>query len=114
MTEARIVSSARDKYRIFELLRGHLKPIPNTEFYVYDEGWDDERVAKEVNPKLTAGHVIRLRLNAIGELRQRPKPAGQGKLRGDINDLLIAHNALCDSLGAVQFKVTLKSDNHHD
>lgn len=80
------------------LLREHMEPIPNTRFHRYKDGWDDERIAKEVSDRLNAEHIFRLRkqLDLI-----QPKITFRSNIDGaavlaKIDLLIEQHNKLCD------------------
>jgi hypothetical protein len=49
-------------------LQAHCKPVPNTDFFQYEEGWDDERIALETAPDLNKEHARRFRLDLLGDL----------------------------------------------
>jgi hypothetical protein len=103
----RIVLSSKEKLTIYRLLDAHLKPVDD-DHADYEAGWDDERVAKESGSRAEASHVTRIRRDGFGNFsRKTPaaKQPGQGPLRRQLNVLTQAHNLLCESLGAQQFKV---------
>lgn len=84
--------------KVGALLTAHCHRVDGTELCVFDEGWSDDRIAAEVGPSVTNDNVRKLRLKLIGKL--------QIKNDADLVQRLVTqHNALCDNLGASQFKV---------
>ena len=57
-----------EKLALFELLKQRLHPVEGTDKFRYEEGWDDEVVAKTVNTRLEA--------NATAFVRKESKQFG--------------------------------------
>ena len=66
-----VVASYTDKTKIHELLTKYLHPIENTEFYRYEDGWNDERIAAIVNSKFGFHHAQTVRMEVFGKLKNR-------------------------------------------
>jgi len=87
----RVFMTMAETVRAGMLLNEHCKPIvPENadpdfvpQFYRYDEGWDDAKVAKETGKRLNANHIMRLRRGLEIVLEKPPvkesHKAGQGK-----------------------------------
>lgn len=63
--------------KLYNLIVEHLHKTPGSEpvTWFYDEGWDDARVAREVNAeKLTATHAYTVRLTEFGPLNAKRSP----------------------------------------
>jgi hypothetical protein len=101
--EKRYVPDTKTRYRMFELLRAHVNAIPGTDLVAYEDGWSDDRVAREIGGRMTGDHVGRARREALGELNAHPgKGAG---VATRLQRLELAFNALCDKLGEQNLKV---------
>lgn len=79
MATSKTVASTPEIIRIHELLKLHLKPGPEDGQYIYDQGWDDETIAKAVNPRLRHNHVQRVRNENFGGLYKKPSPNGENR-----------------------------------
>ena len=80
MTKKSIVSSSYiDKRAIHELLNKYLHPIENSDKYRYEDTWNDERIAKSVNPEFGAWHAQRVRTEVFGQLVARGVSINPGK-----------------------------------
>ena len=55
---------------IDEILSKRLHAIEGTSLFRYEEGWDDERVAKEINPQLTSSATTYVRNAVYGKLQK--------------------------------------------
>lgn len=64
---SKVVATNAEVIKIHAIMKDHLSLAPNNTEYLYDEGWSDERVAKEVG-RINANHVERIRLDMFGKL----------------------------------------------
>lgn len=89
-TAMRKFMTPSETVRMGILLTQHCLPLTNpgidgdsnptevpTGFYRYEPGWDDEKIAKETNPRLDEGHVIRLRRSLEMKLEKQPRKPRQ-------------------------------------
>lgn len=95
----KVVMTRSDLFKASGILSAHCSSVGG--FAVYEEGWSDERVAKETGDHLNVYHIRKLRLEAIGEIRSVTR-AGTYEQLADLqskyNDLILKHNKLVDSL----------------
>lgn len=99
--------------RMGQLLHDHVKLIPkekdeDPQLCEYEEGWDDDRIAKEIAPDLGAVHSGNLRQNMFGRLFV--KGAGDQSKRleelerkfseqgATLAELISKHDKLCATL----------------
>lgn len=106
-TGLRVTPTVKEKYRVFSLLRENIQLIDGSEKVKYADGWSDTKVAEAVGGNVKASHVARFRREAIGDLQPHkvPKGAISSSTKARVLAIETAFNALCDSLGAPQFKV---------
>lgn len=71
MSKHSVVSSYTEKRKMHDLLNEHLHQIGDSEFYRYEENWNDERVAISINPKFSSWHTQALRIEIFGKLKAR-------------------------------------------
>ncbi len=70
----RIVASNAEVIAVHEKLKAVIVAIEGEKDVVrYLDGWSDERVQKEVAPRLTPEHVGRLRTEMFGRLKRADK-----------------------------------------
>ena len=97
--------SRAELFKASGLLSAHCQLVDG--FAVYEEGWNDQRIAAETSPRLTLNSIQKLRSEAIGQLRRSPEPKNErvddiernfADLLVKYNDLIIKHNKLVDTL----------------
>ncbi len=71
-SKKRITSTFKERLAIHNLLKTHLRQ--DGDLWVYDEGWDDQRVAQAVNPDFNIDHAKTVRLEVFGKLRKVGSP----------------------------------------
>lgn len=74
----------------------------------YEEGWDDERIAREIAPDLTAVHAGNLRQNMFGRLFVKAAPEQNKRIEelerklaeqgAKMAELISKHDKLCATL----------------
>lgn len=102
----RVVASTTETIKIHELLKEHLSPNGDGTFS-YKGTWDDESIAKAVNPKFTHHHAGRVRNELFGNIYKNRSPGvEQAALKQRITalekallDLKDKHNALALAVG---------------
>lgn len=80
----RLVASHAEVFAIYNKLREVCAAHDGEA--VYAEGWDNERVRREVAPRLLVHHVHRMRTESIGPLK---KPDVEADLRTEVRDLRV-------------------------
>lgn len=58
-----------EQFKIYEMLQRVLYKPEGSEFYVYKDGWDDEAVARTVNPAFSRRHTAFVRNTKFGALK---------------------------------------------
>lgn len=93
-----------------ELLKLHLVPSDRDGFWKYQNGWDDAKIAQEIEPTIQASHIMNLRSELFGKLETSKALAAEdnGKIKEIetiVHNLLtcygqleIKHNTLIDTL----------------
>ena len=66
-----ITASYVDKTHMHKLLNQYLHPIENTDKFRYEDGWDDEKIAKAVDPRFSAHHAQRIRMEVFGAIKRK-------------------------------------------
>lgn len=66
-----------------ELLKKHCHKVEGTDVWAYEEGWNDERVAQTVHPRLTPHNVDGLRVKLLGRLYSKRSDAVERDPRVD-------------------------------
>jgi len=64
-----INSTLAEKWAMKALMDEHLHPIKDTNYFCYDEDWNDEKVSKTVNPAFNAAHARFVRMEMFGKIR---------------------------------------------
>jgi len=67
-------STLKEKLAMVELYEKYLHPIKDTEFFRFEDGWDDKRIAKEVNPNFGVSHARFVRIELHGIVKKQAKP----------------------------------------
>lgn len=83
----REMASYMDKKHMDELLTEHLCSIEGSEFFEYKNGWDDSRIAREANQRLSPASAASLRRTLFGELRKSNPHASAQRLSKRVIDL---------------------------
>lgn len=92
MTQAEMVNLA-------DSLRAHCAVDPNRKgFCLYEEGWDDERVAKEAGERFTLHHVRHLRQALLGHVVRGAMTASSSEIISELRDSLRRQAAIVDAL----------------
>lgn len=65
---ARITATTRETALIYNALTLHLKRVPGTDYFIYETGWSDEAIIKEVSPegRLKPSHAAYMRGDVFG------------------------------------------------
>ncbi len=66
----RVCASTFETIQMHALMKEHIEQ--SGEYWIYDEGWNDERVATSINPALNRSHAANLRLKMFGKLMSAP------------------------------------------
>lgn len=74
----KIIPNRAEIIAINDQLRDHLLPQSDGT-YIYESGYNDERIAKEVAPRLRWSNVKGLRLELFGHLQREPKTKSLSK-----------------------------------
>lgn len=90
----RINLNRQQEYQIGRLLEAAVEPAGNGKVR-YKEGFNDDRITKDAQPiaPVTLVHVVRLRKQLFGELKQRP---------GGGNPMVVLHNRVTELLARVE------------
>lgn len=94
--------------KMADIMKQHIRVVGDG-MCDYEEGWDDERVAKETSPDLGSNHSSNLRLNLFGKLAQQvasaPQDARIVALEAKVAQLCLlldkvikAHDQLCTAI----------------
>ena len=74
-----ISATFSQKQEMYNTLTERLHSVEDTDLVRYEEGWHDERIAKEVDPKFSESIAARIRMECFGKL--------QGKIyKGRLNN----------------------------
>ena len=65
-----VSATYKQKKAIDEALNTYFHPIENSDLYRYEDGWDDERIAKSVDESLNRNHVFPIRLEVYGKIQR--------------------------------------------
>ena len=67
-------STLVEKIAMQKLYQKHLLPNDEGNSFYFEGGWDDNRIAKAVNPNLTSSHARYVRTELFGVVKPMPKP----------------------------------------
>lgn len=86
---AYIRATFTERQDMFELMKEHLTKEKQSDFYTYEPGWTDERIAKAVNPNFTAQHAMSVRIEKFGKRRPwaKKEPANDDTLEARVKKL---------------------------
>ena len=88
MTHERKISVSatyKQKKAIDEALNTYYHSIEDTDFYRYEDGWNDECIAKSVNENLNKNHVLPIRLEMYGKMQRSEYGKNQFSTSGSIS-----------------------------
>lgn len=85
-----------------ELLKLHLVPSERDGFWKYQNGWDDAKVAQEIEPTIQASHIGNLRTELFGKLETAKAFAAEDT--GRMNDLETLVKNLLTCYGELEVK----------
>jgi hypothetical protein len=93
-------STLAEKMAIKELLDQYLHPIENTKFFRYEDSWNDQRIAGEINPALTFTHAKFVRLQMFGSLKKQGRgKSNSPRLKGRVDVLETQIRKLVGAVG---------------
>lgn len=88
-----------DIAKMYNLMELHLRKIEGTDLCVYEEGWNDTRIAKEIGPdRLNPSHARNIRMKEFGRVMNTPSSKPSPELEHKIDELTDRFNRLCDVL----------------
>ena len=84
-----VSATYKQKKAIDEALNTYLHPIENTDMYRYEDGWNDERIAKSIDESLNKNHVLPLRLEIYGKMQRTEYGKNQYSMGGQVSNRLM-------------------------
>lgn len=73
-------TSRAEVVKINDLLREHLKRVGDTDQWVYDDDWSDQKIAAVVGGGLGVNHVAHVRTEVYGSLRRAGSETSADKI----------------------------------
>ncbi len=87
-------ASYTDKTKMHELMSKYLHPVTGTDYYRYEDTWNDDRIAKSINKNFSKWHVQTLRVEVFGKLKARGQSANLSKGRASATRITALENQI--------------------